>query len=40
LLVGVIVWRLLDEEAYLARNLSGYQDYQRKVRSRLVPGVW
>jgi protein-S-isoprenylcysteine O-methyltransferase Ste14 len=40
LLVGVIVWRLLDEEAYLARNLSGYQDYQRQVRSRLVPGVW
>jgi len=23
-----------------ARNLAGYADYQRKVRTRLVPGVW
>jgi protein-S-isoprenylcysteine O-methyltransferase Ste14 len=40
LLAAVIVWRLLDEEAYLARNLPGYDDYRRKVRWRLVPGVW
>ena len=40
LLAGVIIWRLLDEENYLARNLTGYADYQRKVRRRLVPGVW
>ena len=37
---GALAWRLLDEEAYLARNLPGYADYQRRVRSRLVPGVW
>ena len=30
----------LDEESYLARNLPGYTDYQRQVRTRLVPGLW
>jgi protein-S-isoprenylcysteine O-methyltransferase Ste14 len=39
-LAAVIVWRLLDEEKYLARNLAGYSEYQREVRARLVPGVW
>ena len=40
LLAATIVWRLIDEERYLARNLPGYVDYQRDVRARLVPGVW
>lgn len=40
LLWAAIVWRLLDEERYLARNLTGYQEYRRKVRWRLAPGVW
>jgi len=40
LLIGVIAWRLIDEEAYLARNLPGYDAYRRKVPARLVPGVW
>ena len=39
-LIVAIVWRLLDEEAHLARDLPGYADYMRKVRWRLVPGVW
>jgi protein-S-isoprenylcysteine O-methyltransferase Ste14 len=39
-LFATIVWRLLDEEQYLARNLPGYSEYQRSVRARLVPGVW
>jgi protein-S-isoprenylcysteine O-methyltransferase Ste14 len=34
------VWRLADEEAYLARNLTGYIDYRQRVQARLVPGVW
>jgi len=37
---GVIVWRLLDEEQYLERNLPGYAEYRQTVRWRLVPGVW
>ena len=36
----VIIWRLFDEERFLAKNLSGYIDYQRKVRHRLIPLVW
>jgi protein-S-isoprenylcysteine O-methyltransferase Ste14 len=36
----VIVWRLLDEEKYLAKNLPGYPEYQRHVRYRLLPLVW
>lgn len=36
----VIVWRLLDEEKFLARNLAGYSEYRDKVKYRLVPSVW
>lgn len=36
----VIVWRLLDEEKFLAKNLSGYLEYQNKVKYRLVPFIW
>jgi protein-S-isoprenylcysteine O-methyltransferase Ste14 len=39
-IVPVIIWRLLDEEKFLAKNLSGYIDYRRKVRHRLIPLVW
>ena len=35
-----LLWRLLDEEKVLARELPGYTDYQRRVRYRVVPHVW
>jgi protein-S-isoprenylcysteine O-methyltransferase Ste14 len=35
-----LIWRLLDEEKFLARNLPGYLEYQEKVRYRLVPHLW
>lgn len=35
-----LVWRLLDEERFLAKNLPGYVDYQKKVRYRLIPYIW
>jgi len=35
-----LVWRLLDDERFLAKNLSGYTEYQKRVRHRLVPFVW
>jgi protein-S-isoprenylcysteine O-methyltransferase Ste14 len=38
--IAIIVWRLLDEEAFLSRQLPGYEAYRRKTRYRLVPGVW
>jgi protein-S-isoprenylcysteine O-methyltransferase Ste14 len=39
-LVPVLIWRLMDEERFLARNLPDYVAYQRRVRYRLLPGVW
>jgi protein-S-isoprenylcysteine O-methyltransferase Ste14 len=35
-----LLWRLLDEERFLAKNLPGYTEYQKRVRHRLVPFVW
>ena len=40
LLVPVLVWRLVREEAFLAANLTGYADYRDRVRYRLAPTVW
>jgi protein-S-isoprenylcysteine O-methyltransferase Ste14 len=37
---AVIVWRLLDEEAFLARELPGYTAYRSRTRYRLIPFVW
>ncbi|HEY2581619.1 MAG TPA: isoprenylcysteine carboxylmethyltransferase family protein, partial [Mucilaginibacter sp.] len=37
---AVIVWRLIDEEKFLLENLPGYQQYQQKVRYRLLPFIW
>jgi protein-S-isoprenylcysteine O-methyltransferase Ste14 len=35
-----LIWRMLDEDRVLARDLPGYTEYQRRVRHRLVPGIW
>ena len=35
-----MIWRLLDEERLLAMDLTGYTEYQKRVRHRLVPLVW
>jgi protein-S-isoprenylcysteine O-methyltransferase Ste14 len=35
-----LIWRLLDEEGFLAKNLPGYTEYQKQVRHRLLPFVW
>lgn len=40
LMVPFLVWRLLDEETLLARELPGYVAYQARVRYRLIPGLW
>jgi protein-S-isoprenylcysteine O-methyltransferase Ste14 len=36
----IIVLRLLDEEAFLSQHLPGYAQYCKRVRFRLLPGVW
>jgi len=35
-----LMWRLVDEEHLLVRELPGYADYRRQVRYRLLPFVW
>jgi protein-S-isoprenylcysteine O-methyltransferase Ste14 len=39
-MIPFLTWRLIDEERFLATNLSGYIEYQNRVRHRLVPFVW
>src|SRR5215471_9714982 len=34
-IVGGVIWRLLDEERFLSRNLPGYSEYREKSRYRL-----
>jgi protein-S-isoprenylcysteine O-methyltransferase Ste14 len=38
--IPVVMWRLLDEERFLATNLPGYAGYMQHTRWRLVPGVF
>ncbi len=40
LLFAAIVWRLLEEEKFLSKNLPGYTSYREKVRYRLFPFIW
>jgi protein-S-isoprenylcysteine O-methyltransferase Ste14 len=40
IVLPALIWRLLDEEKFLAKNLPGYVDYCAKVRWRLIPGVF
>jgi protein-S-isoprenylcysteine O-methyltransferase Ste14 len=39
-ILPALIWRLLEEERFLARNLPGYVEYQNKVKYRLIPTVW
>jgi protein-S-isoprenylcysteine O-methyltransferase Ste14 len=36
----IIIVRLKDEEELLTRELSGYSDYKKKVKYRLIPFIW
>jgi len=40
LVIPPIVYRLINEEKVLRRDLPRYVDYCRQRRFRLVPGVW
>jgi protein-S-isoprenylcysteine O-methyltransferase Ste14 len=40
LMLPALIWRLLDEENFLVKNLPGYAEYQNTVRHRLVPFLW
>lgn len=36
----LVLLRLTLEERFLQRELPGYSDYAKRVRYRLVPGIW
>jgi len=36
----ILAGRILGEEKMLLEELEGYADYQKKVKYRLIPGVW
>ena len=40
LFMPALLWRIFDEEKFLAKNLRGYSEYLSKVPYRLVPYLW
>ena len=38
--VGVMIRRTVLEDRFLCSELAGYPEYARKVRYRLLPGIW
>jgi len=39
-LPALMIYRTLNEEKVLAKELPGYKDYTQKVKYRLIPFVW
>ena len=35
-----LIWRIIDEERLLRKDLPGYVEYAQKVRYRLIPYLW
>jgi protein-S-isoprenylcysteine O-methyltransferase Ste14 len=40
LVIPMFVWRIFDEEKLLNAELTGYSDYTKRVRYRLLPLAW
>ncbi len=40
LFVPVLILRILNEEKVLSQNLSGYTEYKKKVKYRIIPFLW
>jgi len=36
----VLVARIQGEEKVLMEKLAGYKEYVRRVKFRLIPGIW
>lgn len=39
-LIPILVWRLLNEEKMLQRDLPGYAEYCKQTPCRLIPRIW
>jgi protein-S-isoprenylcysteine O-methyltransferase Ste14 len=40
LYIPLMMWRIINEEKVLLRDLPGYSDYCKKMHYRLVPLIW
>jgi protein-S-isoprenylcysteine O-methyltransferase Ste14 len=40
LLTTLVMVRIVEEEKLLAQQLDGYDEYRRRVGSRLLPHIW
>lgn len=40
LFLPILYFRMANEEKVLKRDLQGYEEYTRKVRRRLIPGIY
>jgi protein-S-isoprenylcysteine O-methyltransferase Ste14 len=40
LMIPILIFRLLNEEKFLQRELPGYSEYCQRTRYRLIPFVW
>jgi protein-S-isoprenylcysteine O-methyltransferase Ste14 len=40
LFMPALIWRLLDEEKFLEKNLPGYVEYKNTVKYRLIRFIW
>jgi protein-S-isoprenylcysteine O-methyltransferase Ste14 len=36
----ILIARIFNEEKVLGKDLAGYTEYTRKVKYRLIPGIW
>jgi len=40
LVIGLYILRTSLEDRFLQEELEGYRDYAKRVRYRLLPGIW
>jgi len=36
----LVIFRILNEEKVLLKDLKGYKEYMKKVRYRIMPNIW
>lgn len=40
IILFILIFRVVNEEKVLMKELDGYTEYMKKVRYRLIPGLW
>ena len=39
-IIPILIFRILNEEKVLSKDLEGYKEYCKKVKYRMIPGIW